>query len=132
MGQTIQTRTYLPARDYRDISAWQHGHGAEVTASDRLPHLGLIVPGLAALFVHDGGRKVGLIGDLVTNPGAPLRLRSRAIDLLMEDILALAFARGIARIYGHTRTKSVAQMAVRHGFQSERAYVLIYEGAHVE
>ena len=121
--------------DYGELKQWWAGHKVRPVPLDRLPRgsgFGLMVPGLAAVFLYETGHAIGFIGNMVSNPDASKREVNAALDRLVYDLLWLAKERGIEIVQGDTTSVPVARRARKHGFHVKRGWCLSIEREYVK
>lgn len=102
-------------RDYADFCAWCEAHGGGIVERDVLPTLGLIVEGVAALFLVQTDTAVAFAHHLTTNPAAGLRERTAAVAELADGIKALARELGFRYLLTWSGHRSVVRQALRSG-----------------
>lgn len=82
----MKTRKVTPA-DLIIISGWLKGHGQPHTISpDYLPPTGLIVEGIACLFLIKTDTKTAYFEGAISAPGCDKIERRQALKMLVEDL----------------------------------------------
>lgn len=121
--KTLQVRFYVFEQDYPDLCEWWRKrpgweHGA---ASKSLPKTGFVVYdsdgvkyGAAFLILGESGW--GYLEFLVTNPESPLRLRPKAVELLIHHGIGFAREAGLTQVFTSLGSKSLVRAFERGGF----------------
>jgi hypothetical protein len=116
-------REYTP-EDFQQIKEWGRQWGADYN-EDQFPNVGFIVPGVAAYFLYSTDSSVCWLENLVAKRGVDKMTRARAIDLLVDKILAKAKELGFAVAYAATSNVKVAQRAQATGAIVQPLHYLI-------
>jgi hypothetical protein len=103
--------------DLADVNAWHCAHGRPGMAASHVPQTGRIVPGVAAGFLYVTDSDVALLEGYVTNPEAPLRERSKAVDEITHALLAEAKDLGMGRVVALCASGGIARRAGKFGLQ---------------
>lgn len=133
----ITTVAWDPAAHTLTVQRWWRGHGVTGVPLNWLPPLGSVATGpegepLAACWLYLTGTPVAWIEQLVSNPEAPKRMRARALDAVVEDLLWTADRLGCRVVMAATASLSVIRRGRRHGFllrPMERLVVRYQPGA---
>jgi hypothetical protein len=107
-------REVLPT-DLPAIASWHNAHGAAPDLG-LLPPTGVVEPGVAAGFLFLAG-PVAFLDGYVTNPSAPLRARSQAIDAITKALLIAAKAAGARRVLGLCESPGIIRRAAKYGLR---------------
>ena len=110
------------ASDLGMVNEWCLAHGREAVPLNRLPGMGLIVPGVACGFLYRTDSTLALLEGFVTNPGASLRSRSAALDAITEGLIS--YARG-CYLMAVCTAGGTARRAPRHGFRHPQPAVVL-------
>lgn len=116
--------------DETTVDLWCDAYGIPPQGSDR-PHIGFMsfctgIP-TAAGFLRRAEGDLGIIEGLIASPESRGRIRSNAVNAVIDEILGAASVHGIKRIMATTSNPAVIERAKKYGFkQSEQ--VLIVRG----
>lgn len=110
----LQVRFYVFEQDYPELCEWWRKRPGweQGVASKTLPQTGFIVFDAAtgqkygAVFLILGESGWTYLEWLVTNPEAPLRVRKKAVDLLLQHGRNYAIEAGAKQVFSSIRTKS--------------------------
>jgi sugar phosphate isomerase/epimerase len=86
------------ASDLPEVAGWYSARGFSGLRPGHLPKHGAIVPGVAAGWLYRTDSDVGLLDGFVTNPSAPLRERSKAVDAISSHLIELARHLGVRHL----------------------------------
>ena len=112
----MKLKRFTPS-DLVSISAWHVAHGLPPVPAEIVPKVGLVAPGVAALFIYQTDSSIALIEGLISNPAAPLRDRIEAIDQLMDACTELAFSMGFKQVIGFPKDNGTLKRAKRHSYE---------------
>lgn len=102
------------------LISWLKGHLMDASELDACPKLGLIVShcnvpvGVAFIRQIEGGK--GLIDGFLSDPECELSIRTKALDLLILDLIELAKANRMSGLIGLTVNPRVIKRAKKLGF----------------
>jgi hypothetical protein len=114
----MQVRRYEP-EDYAQISQWAlDGWDTDYT-EDQFPKTGLIVDGIAALFLYSTDSSICFLENMISNKKSDPDLKEEALNLLMGSMLELANELGFKVAYATTRNSKVIVRAIKHGCKIE-------------
>lgn len=126
MKEQLRTRAYNIGRDYPELCEWWRARKWKAPPCDSLPSAGVVAEdenGLphAAAFYYLGEGPWAWCDFVVTNPGAPLRPRVRAVELVIrtviEEVRHVKSAIGFEpRIITVTGNESLISLFKKHGF----------------
>ncbi len=111
------------SKDYPALVRWYKARGEEPPPFDTLPVVGLIVSGVAALFMYRTDSSVAILEGLIANPEASLRERSAATTALVEGLVKTAKEEGFRHVIASTKSEGVQRRASRLGFRSTGRFV---------
>lgn len=105
-----------------EIKSWLTARDLSPAAADDLPSIGYVAydggDPFAAAFLRQAEGGVGFLEALVTNPHAPAKSRSFAIDALVRNTIAIAREMGMKKILAYSINKSVLIRSEKHGFKA--------------
>lgn len=103
------------ASDLPEINRWATARGLAPARAETLPRVGLIVPGVACLFLFQTDAALALVHMELTNPDAPLRQRHRGIVAMTEEVQRIAREAGIRQLITWASGAGPVRRAVRNG-----------------
>lgn len=97
------TRYFDSNKDYTDVATWWSGHNWPIIPPDYLPKLGIIVEDddfkYCCGWLYRTDSLIAWLEYVVTNPAAPMKRRSVAINLLIEELSDKAKQMGYGCIF---------------------------------
>lgn len=116
----MQVRQYVTS-DLGDIQAWALGWNTEPPKPGSFPKYGLVAQDesgvlLAAGWVRQCEGGVALFDSLLTNPDASPKQRHDALELLVPDIIRMAYGLGMTKLVAFTQAPDVLARSLHHGF----------------
>lgn len=106
-------RRYKP-EDFPDVQAWGAEYGAKYSA-EQFPETGFIVDGVAAYFLYKTDSACCWLENMVAKRGVEYNIREKALELIIDAILAEARALGFKVAYASTERFNVAIRAKQCG-----------------
>lgn len=113
----METRLFRPS-DLTAVSQWWVGWGEAALTFAELPEFGLLVPGVAAMWLYRSEAGVALLESLITNPEADRQSRAAAIGALVAALVAEAGRQGFRCVVGFTANPRVVVHAENAGMQA--------------
>lgn len=116
----MRVRKFVKATDYPDAVDWWADHSWPVIPPQMLPELGLVAEDdgfkycMGWLYRTDS--KICWLEYIVANPDAPLKKRSKAIDLLIEGAIFSAKEMGYKVIFSSLKSKGLMRRFNKQGF----------------
>lgn len=118
----------LNKSDYNTISSWYTSRGLQAPSEEIYPDVGFIVSGHSAGFFYATSSSVCLIEGFVTNNKSPLKLRSKALDLIVAQCLVYAKKCGFKYVKCDTRNAAIQRRAQKFGFEVTGNYNSLMRG----
>jgi len=121
---------YGRSRHYESLCGWWIGHGQEpepewALPGDGRPGIGLVIPNVAAGFMYYTGTRIALLHEFVSNPEAPGKLTSPALDALILELERQARFDGIDHLAAWTKHPAIVSRGRRLGWRvSGRDWIL--------
>jgi hypothetical protein len=119
--------------DYEDtgpLNSWRKARGLEESKEEDLPRIGYTVldgrDPVACGFLRIG-EGIAIIDSLVTNPGFRSDLRDRALNMLFDELLAVAKIMKIDRVIGFSVDEHTICRAEKFGFKQSEHTLMIME-----
>ena len=119
----ILARPYIAASDYEIICGWWLSRGQKdyVVPADCLPPTGVVVVSegvmcCASWVEISKYSKLGLIGNIVTNPEISGKLRVKSIEICLDRLIVMAKAEGVKSLLGHFSENGLLTLLKRRGF----------------
>jgi len=119
----VIVRRYAP-EDFAQVKEWGLQWGANYQ-EEQFPATGFIVDGVAAYFLYSTDSSVCWLENMIANRNVEPMIRARALDLLVDAILAEAKAQNFTVAYATTGIISVAKRARANGATIQAAQMLI-------
>lgn len=101
-------------KDFAQVREWGRQWGAEYD-KDQFPEVGFIVDGVAAYFLYQTDSCCCWLENMVARRDVDQMTKARALDLLVDAILAEAKTLGFTVAYASTGIISVAKRARQNG-----------------
>ena len=111
--------------DLLSINSWYVKRSLPALSADILPEIGLIAPGVAALFIYQTDSSMAMIEGLIANPDATARDRAEAINQLIDTCVDYAHLLGYTQVIGLTRDAGTYKRVKRHGFFDLGTYQMV-------
>jgi hypothetical protein len=106
--------------DLQVINEWMWGHGHSSLVREALPTIGKIEPGVIAGWLYITNSKAAWIEPIVSNPDAPARKISDALDELVASLTAEAKENGTEILVAFPCVPSLARRAKSLGFHEHQ------------
>lgn len=120
----MQVREFAE-NDFSQICNWaQTGYDTEYCL-DFFPKTGLIVDGIAAIFLYSTDSKVCFLENMISNREADKEQKDIALDLLLESAFKKAKDLGFRVVYASTNNTKVIVRAFKHGCSADFKYTLL-------
>lgn len=117
----MRVRVFDFQKDYPAIVGWWQTHGFPPVPEAMLPVHGLMVEvdglPLAAGFVYRTDSLMGWMEFLVSNPDAGIKIRSVALDTLIDGLTRVAKELGIQHMITTTNRSGLVRRLEKNGFQ---------------
>lgn len=117
---TLAVRPFNPLLDYADVSEWWKARGWPPVPTDLLPTSGYVAQDAAhkycAAFLYLTNSKFAMLEYMVSNPGAPMKAKRRAMDAMLDRIMVDARALGIKAIFTSLESQGLKKVYEKHGF----------------
>lgn len=98
------------------VETWGEKHGFPFPPTEFLPDLGWIVGDAAVGFLYTTNSKLGWVEWVFSNPAKTADQRREAIDLLMGQIQAEAFIKGVTALFSSSGSDAYLEILKRHDF----------------
>jgi len=116
----MQARYFEVSKDYATIANWWNGHNWPIVAPDFLPKLGLIIEDeehkYCCGWLYRTDSLIAWVEFIVSNPKAPMKKRSEAINLLIEELLQKARQMGYGCVFTSVSQKGLMRRFAKQGF----------------
>lgn len=104
--------------DFKEIFRWHELRGMRPPDIGSMPGVGLIQPGVAAVFLYRTDSDVCLLDCAVSNPEAERSECDEALDSILRELVKIASGTGFRKIFAMTRRGSIAKRLERESFQT--------------
>ena len=111
--------------DLGQINDWRAVRMLPALVRAQLPRIGVIEPGVAAVFLHQVEGGLGLVETLITNPLASSDLRAQAFEDGWKMLQAEARAAGMKRLLAITENYAATKRAVELAGMAVQPGVLV-------
>ena len=119
----ILARPYIESSDYEIIRGWWLSRGLNdyVVPADCLPPTGVVAVSegvlcCASWLEISKYSKLGMIGNVVSNPEISGRLRVKSIEICFDRLIVMAKAEGVKSLLGHFSENGLLKLLKRRGF----------------
>lgn len=110
-------RLYSHDSDYPEVKTWYQKQEFPELPEGLLSPVGFIVPGFCAGWVMRTDAKVAILEPLIGNPDSDKEERSKAIDSLIETMLAYSkLVAGADYAFVVSKHEKLAERGKKHGF----------------
>lgn len=110
--------------DLKEVNQWRAAHQFPLLTHAELPKVGIIEPGVAAVFLYQCEGGLGWVEGLITNPAASSEARNLAFDAGWRMIAAEAKAAGVKKLIATPISFESAKRTVEAGFQIQPGHLL--------
>jgi hypothetical protein len=123
----MKVRCYK-AKDYETICGWFNKRNLNSPTTKQLPKNGAIVDDLACgfLFITDGD--FAYIDFYIANPDSDKDQRSKALQLVTEQLIEWAKYMEYSHIMANTQFNSIETLAINNGFKNIGKYSVLMKG----
>jgi hypothetical protein len=121
-------RRFQPS-DLPELNSWYENRGLPPLDGCVLSTIGLIEPGVAALFLYGTDSSVAMLEGLVTNAQAEPTARNRAINEMIIKLLDQARELGFTKVIGLTQDPGTFKRVQQLGFRDLGLYHMVVFGA---
>ena len=117
----MEVERYSEAKHYKLMLEWLTKHEHYLPPKDEMPTVGFVVyyqditPACMG-FIRRVEGNFGQLDGLVTNPDLPGEIRSQAIDIAVQNIIAKAKLMGIKALTATSVDYSTLMRSLKHGF----------------
>lgn len=115
----LEVRIYQ-VYNFKHVTKWLAARGSYLPQESEMPEFGAVayddaIP-VAAGFIRRVEGNHGQLDGLVTDPDQPGELRSNAIDLVVEELMAMAKAMRIRSLVAFSADTNTLMRSLKHGF----------------
>ena len=114
----MKVRKFDHMADYETLCMWWKQHEWLPVPVQCLPMTGFIVDGLAAGFLYKTDSNIAWLEWVVANKESDKEERSKAIDLVVDELILRAKELGYTRIFTSTNNPKLEARYHKHGFGS--------------
>ena len=112
------------------INDWFRVRGHREMDADEVPRIGLVEPGVAAGFLYMTDSNLAFLENFVSNPDAPAREVSRAMDQIIEGLVEVAVDAGITKCFVFSKKRSTIKKAENAGFNRQGTWEMLSMEVH--
>lgn len=124
----MNIREYV-GNDHNILTEWLLARGMSPWSSDDMPGIGYVVSEdgspIAMGFLRKIEKKTGMIDALCTNPSAPAKKRSAAIDSVVDRIISKAKEIGLLGLVCFSEDKNTLERSEKFGFKRRAEQTII-------
>ncbi len=111
---------YHSDMDEKHLRSMLKNRDLEETLIKTLPKVGFVVfqddRPIAAGFVRDCEKGIGMLDSYITSPDEDAELRNKALDWITERLIAQSERMGMTRLLAFSDTQNIIIRALNHGF----------------
>lgn len=112
----MEIKSYDPL-DYWMLCSWWSGHGWTPPSQEMLPEIGFVVDNIAAGFLYKTDSKITWLEFIIANPRSEKNERSKALDLVIEQLYSKAKELGFKAVFTSATHKGLIDRYKKHGFE---------------
>lgn len=108
------------SKHYAEVAAWWSQHKWPIIPPGMLPKLGIVVAkegqNICAGWIYRTDSTIAWLEFIVVNPKAPLKTKSKALDLLIDTLTIHAKNMGYEAVFSSLRHKGLMKKMTKFGY----------------
>lgn len=112
----MHVEAYDPTKHREQVDQWCAARKMRPIPAGWLPSTGLIVDGVAAVWLYRSDSAIIFVEGLISNPDASMITRARATEALLERAGELAAEMGARYVVGTSSHRSILEGATARGW----------------